>query len=181
MAIHRLVLRGSWPVILCLCTAVIIAGVAVAKADTDSSSTLSASTGTPANTTLVAPIGPGDMIHIDVVGEPDLSRDYQVDGNGDITMLYVGKLHVGGLTPDQATTSVTNALGQIYVSPQVTLARSSIGGDTITITGEVMRQGTQAVRRDAHLNDVVQMATPQSDADLSKIQVQRGLPGEECS
>ena len=89
--------------------------------------------------TMVSPIGTGDMIHIDVVGEPDLSRDYQVDGNGDITMLYVGKSHLGGLTPDEATQKVTAALATIYVSPQVTLTRSSVGGSNVTITGDVQQ------------------------------------------
>jgi protein involved in polysaccharide export with SLBB domain len=131
-----------------------------------------------ANPTMVAPIGPNDTLHIEVMDQTDLTQDYQVDANGDITMLYVGKIHVGGDTPDEATQLVTNTLGKIYVSPQVTLNRVSIGGSSISISGDVQHQGSQTVRRDAHLNDVVQLSIPNTDSDLSKILITRGLPGQ---
>jgi polysaccharide export outer membrane protein len=128
-----------------------------------------------------APLGPGDTLRIDVVGQPDLSRQYQVDADGDIEMMYVGKVHVAGLSTDQATSLITDALGKIYVSPQVTVTRASMGGDSVTVTGSVTKQGTAVVRRDAHLNEVIQQAVPTADADLTKVEITRGLPGQEHS
>ncbi len=132
-----------------------------------------------ASPTVVRPIGTNDVLHVDVVGQPDLSRDYTVDPDGNITMLYVGKLHVGGESPDQATDTIKGALGKIYVNPAVTVTINAYGGATITVTGAVQKQGSVTVRRDSRLNDIIQQALPATDADLTKIQITRGLPGEQ--
>jgi polysaccharide biosynthesis/export protein len=126
----------------------------------------------------VVPIGPNDSLNINVIGEPDLSTTYLVDANGDISMLYVGKVHVGGLTPDQACSLVQGKLSQIYTSPQVTVARPAIGGIIVTVIGAVTKQGDNQVRRDSHLNDVVQLAGPSPDADLEHINITSGNPGQ---
>jgi protein involved in polysaccharide export with SLBB domain len=160
--------------------AILMFGTSRVSAQTLPINTPTGSGGFPSGqTTLVAPIGAGDELHVSVVGQPDLSTDYQVDGNGDITLLYVGKIHVSGMTPDEAATAVKHKLGTIYVDPEVTLTRAAMGGDTITVTGSVMHQGTETTRRDSTLNDIIQMATPQTDADLTKVQITRGLPGQQ--
>jgi polysaccharide export outer membrane protein len=167
------------PLICALLAAATLLLAAPASCRAQAPAAPAAGSSTAQQSSMVAPIGPNDLIHIDVVGEPDLSKDYDVDANGDITMLYVGKIHLGGLTPDEATTQVRTVLAGIYVSPQVTLTRGSVGGLSVTVTGDVAHQGTQTIRRDARLNDAVQLAGLQPDSDLSKVQITRGLPGQQ--
>ena len=126
----------------------------------------------------VAPIGPADPLNINVVGEPDLTNTYVVDPAGNIEVPYIGKVHVGGLTPDQAAALVQQKLSDIYTSPQVTLTRTGLGGISVTVTGAVEHQGAQPLRRDAHLNDAVQLAAPTPDADIKAIKITHGLPGQ---
>lgn len=135
---------------------------------------------TPAETPVVAniPIGPYDILHLDVISQPDLSKDYIVDASGDINVPYVGKIRVVGLTPDQAEQVITKRLEQIYRTITLSLTRTAIGGITVTVTGQVARTGPVSIRRDARLNDVIQTLGATPTADLSKIQITRGLPGE---
>ncbi len=41
-------------------------------------------------------------LHITVANEAQLTGDYTVDADGNITMLYINQVHVQGLTPAQA-------------------------------------------------------------------------------
>lgn len=132
---------------------------------------------TPTSTVSSIPIGAYDVLHMDVLSEPDLSKDYIVDPDGDINVPYVGKIRVDGLTTDQAENVITQRLGNIYKNVNLSLTRTAIGGISVMVTGQVQKPGLVSVRRDARLNDVVQILTPTTDADLSKISIQRGLPG----
>ncbi len=124
------------------------------------------------------PIGANDLLDVVVSGQADLSHQYTVDSNGDIAVPYIKKAHVEGLSLDQAGALLQGKLAEFYVNPQVTVTRVSIGGISVNVTGAVQRQGAVVARRDAHVNDIIQLAGPSSDADLSKIQLTRGLPGE---
>ncbi len=149
---------------------------ALAQTAPDSSGGASATLQAPNDA--AQPISPGDVLNVSVADQPDITNNYTVDNNGNITMPYVGNVHVGGLTVTAANTAVQTALAKYYVNPVVTLTRPTAGGYTIVVTGAITRQGTQTVRRDAHLNDVVQLDGPTADADLTHVQLTRGLPGQ---
>jgi protein involved in polysaccharide export with SLBB domain len=117
-------------------------------------------------------------IHVTVAGEPDISGDYTVDPNGDITMLYVNQIHVKGLTPDQARQAIAQKLDSIYRNPQVVVQLVSAGGIEVNVSGAVTSPGPRALRSDSHLNDVLQLAAPTLDADLGSVEVTHGRPGE---
>jgi protein involved in polysaccharide export with SLBB domain len=151
-----------------------------ASADGASSAAASpaAATGTTAPSNGIAPIGPSDPLNVSVIGEPDLTNTYVVDAEGNIEMPYVGKIHVSGLTPDQAQALIQKKLSDIYTDPQVSVVRTGMGGISITVIGAVVRQGNSSLRRDAHLNDAIQLSTPTPDADLKHINITHGLPGQ---
>lgn len=123
------------------------------------------------------PVGINDILHVTVVGQPDLTNDYQVDNTGNITMPYIGNVHVGGLQVDQIAPIITKKLDTIYNNVNVMVTRHSVGGIDITLTGALAKQGSVLVRRDAHLNDVIQQAGPLSDSDLGHVTITRGMPG----
>lgn len=129
----------------------------------------------------VLPVGPYDTLHLEMEGQPDLSRDYVVDANGDIQMLYLGKIRVGGLTVDQAQNVIAARLRKIYHDVSLTLTRTALGGISVTVTGAVARTGPVSVRRDARLNDVVEQLTPLPDADLNHVQINRSPAGQQSA
>ncbi len=121
----------------------------------------------------------GSKVHVTVAGEPDVSGDYTVDQTGNISLLYVNQVHVGGLTTAQAAARLASNdyLGKYYRNPQVVVTLVSAGGITVEVTGAVATQGAHLVRSDTRLNDVMQQAGPALDADLTKVQITHGIPG----
>lgn len=117
-------------------------------------------------------------IRVVTAGEPDVSGDFLVDTNGDITMLYVNQIHLKGLTVAQAREAIRKKLSKFYRNPQIVVTLLSGGGVNVEVTGDVANQGTRVVRSDARLNDVLQLTQPAVDADLSGVVLTRGLPGE---
>ena len=126
----------------------------------------------------VPTLGPGAGIRLVVVGASDLTGDYTVDPDGNITLLYIGAVHVGGLTAPQVAERLASKdeLGKYYRRPQVLATQTSMGGLAVEVTGAVTNQGARTVRTDARLNDLLQPAGPAGDADLARVRVTHGLP-----
>jgi len=123
-------------------------------------------------------------IHVTVADEAELTGDYTVDGDGNITMLYINQVHVQGLTPAQAAAVIrgtpasgskkATGLTQYYVSPQVIVTIASAGGIDVSVTGLVAAPRHYTLKSDARLNDVLQEAIPALNADLTKVVITRG-------
>ena len=120
-------------------------------------------------------------LHVVVASEAELTGDYTVDPDGNITLLYVNQVHVQGLTPAQAAALIKGApasgarkatgLSQFYVNPQVVVTIIDQGGIGVDVTGLVSAPRHYVVRSDARLNDVLQQAVPALNADLSKVEI----------
>jgi protein involved in polysaccharide export with SLBB domain len=132
----------------------------------------------PASAQTADTLEPNATIHVTVADEPDLSGDQTVDSNGNITMLYVNTVHVGGLTVEEARDTITAALAKYIKSPQVLVTLVSQGGILVEVDGAVQSQGPRVVRADTHLYDVLSQAQPNPDANLGRIQIVHGLPNE---
>ena len=123
-------------------------------------------------------------IHVTVADEPQLTGDYTVDGDGNITMLYINQVHVRGYTPAQAAAAIrglpasgtkkATGLTQFYVTPQVIVSIAEVGGIDVTVTGLVTAPRHYTLKSDARLNDVLQQAVPALNADLTKISLTHG-------
>ena len=96
------------------------------------------------------PIGAGDLVHVDVFGVPDLSRDVRVSQTGDISFpLLPGLIHVAGLDVFQ----LQNKMAQLLVEnglvshPQVSVIVKERNSQPISIVGAVRHPMVyQAVR-----------------------------------
>lgn len=118
-------------------------------------------------------------LHIVVANEAQLTGDYTVDSDGNITMLYINQVHVEGLTPAQAASAVrglpsgpgqtATGLSKFYVSPQIVVSIVDAGGIGVDVTGLVSAPRHYVVPSTAHLNDVLQQAVPALNSDLSKV------------
>ena len=101
--------------------------------------------------------GAGDRLTVRVVGEPDLTADYLVDGSGNISMPYVQSLNVGGSTTPRIEAMITQRLRAGYlrnpeVSVQVTTLRP------FYILGEVNTAGSFAYQPGITVQNAIAIA-----------------------
>jgi polysaccharide biosynthesis/export protein len=86
-------------------------------------------------------IGAGDRVSVVVMGEPELSREYLVDGGGMIMMPLIGKVMIAGRTPDEAALSIRQKLQIGYLrNPQVSMQVVTLR--PFFILGEVNQAGS---------------------------------------
>jgi polysaccharide export outer membrane protein len=98
-------------------------------------------TKTPPVFTSAYRIGVGDVLHIAVWEEPQLTETAVVRPDGKISMLLVSELNVAGMTPDAAQQALTEQLSKFVHKPRVTVTVQEIHSRMVFITGEVQRPG----------------------------------------
>lgn len=127
-------------------------------------------------------IKPGDTLSITVLGEADLTKRFQVDSEGNITMPMVKQVHVADMTAKQATDEIVAQLKRLMKNPQVSIDQVEPAKIQVTVSGEVRNPGILQLISGARLADAVAAAggyTPA--ADLTKIAVSRSAAGQPTS
>lgn len=89
-------------------------------------------------------LGPGDVFTLDVVGEPDLPRDFQVASDGTVDFPYVHRLRVQGLEPQEVARAVRERLiaQRILTDPSIIVSVKEYNSKRITVLGQVQRPGS---------------------------------------
>lgn len=89
-------------------------------------------------------VGPGDIFQMEIVGEKDLPREYQVASDGTVDIPYVGRLKVEGLEPQEIAALVRTKLqqGEILSSPSVIVAVKEYNSKRVTVLGQVSKPGS---------------------------------------
>lgn len=116
-------------------------------------------------------ISPGDVLQIVVWDHPELSASmmpaaplgavgaagvaasplalqqsgFEIDQDGMLEFPYAGKLHVAGLTPEQAHTRLTKKLAIYLKNPKVSLRVLSYRSKRVYLDGEVKLPGVQPI------------------------------------
>ncbi len=93
----------------------------------------------PAPTETTYRLGPGDQVRINVFNEPDLSGEYRLDGNGNLTLPLIGVAEAGGLTSEELTRSLEKKFAEYLKSPNISVA--ILNYRPFYIVGEVQRPG----------------------------------------
>ena len=85
-------------------------------------------------------LGSGDEIKVTVYGEPDLSGNFTVDGDGQITMSLIGQVEVGKMTLADASNKLQTKLKDGWLKdPKVAI--ELVKGRPYYILGEVNKPG----------------------------------------
>lgn len=93
------------------------------------------------------PIGPGDILHVDVFDAPDLARDARVDPTGMISLpLIPGKIHIAGLSTYEAQDKIADLLREngLISHPEVSVIVREQNSQPVSVVGAV--QHTQVVQ-----------------------------------
>jgi polysaccharide export outer membrane protein len=92
------------------------------------------------------PLGPLDVIHVQVFRVADLSGDYQIDARGMVSMPLLGSLSVRDKSPDQFANDLRQLYGAHYLNnPDISVRVSSTNATNITVEGGVMQSGIYAL------------------------------------
>ena len=85
---------------------------------------------------------PGDLISVTVFQEPDLAATLRLAQDGSVVFPLIGRLGIGGMTPQAAQTLIHNLLDKDYlVNPQVSLLVTEYAERSFTVLGEVQKPG----------------------------------------
>jgi polysaccharide biosynthesis/export protein len=128
-------------------------------------------------------IQPGFQLDAQVYDEPDLSGQFRVGPNGDISLPLVGSIHVAGDTLAEAQDAVEASFksAQILKNPQVTLDISQYAPTLISVLGEVNNPGRLQMLAPHSLLDVITFAGGETQMAGGKIELRHKENGEEAT
>ena len=120
-------------------------------------------------------IGPEDILLIRVWREPELSGPLAVRPDGKVTLPLVGEIQAAGLTPDQLTKSVAEALSKFINRPEVLVSVQAVHSKKYLVSGEVYRPGAfPLVTPMTVMEAIVQAGGLRDFANKKKIVIIRG-------
>lgn len=86
-------------------------------------------------------LGAQDRVQVTVFNEPNLSGDFQVDGEGNVTLPLIGDVRVGGATIREAERAIADKLYPDYLlNPRVSV--QVVNYRPFYILGEVKKPGS---------------------------------------
>ena len=88
-------------------------------------------------------LGTGDVVHVTVYQQPDLTTDARVNEQGAISMPLIGAVKVGGQTTNEAAQAISDALkeGKFLKAPQVAVALTTVRSRQVSMLGLIVRPG----------------------------------------
>jgi polysaccharide export outer membrane protein len=97
----------------------------------------------PATDVALEAVGAGDMLHITVFRNPELTTDAKVTDNGTILFPLVGDVKVTGLTPQQVGSRIAEMLrsGKFVVNPEVAVSLAQVNSRQVSVLGNVNKPG----------------------------------------
>jgi polysaccharide export outer membrane protein len=109
-------------------------------------------------------VGPGDKVRLTIFGEPELSGEIQVDGNGNIRLPLAGMVHAAGNTPQTLEAVILGALVPNYLrNPRINVEITSYR--PIYVVGQVQKPGQYAYANNMTMQNLIGLAggfTPQA-------------------
>jgi len=130
-------------------------------------------------------LGPGDQLLIDIYGRSEESHSLDINPEGTINIPYVGIVSVAGMTIEQATARIKNALANLYTAirtggTKVTVTLGNIRSIKIIVTGEIVKPGTYTLPSVATIfNALYYSGGPTENGSFRNVKLIRG--GEEIA
>jgi len=89
-------------------------------------------------------VGPGDVFVLEIVGERDLPREYQVASDGSVDLPFVHTVQVAGLEPQEIARLTRKLLmdSKILSDPSVVVQVKEYNSRRVTVLGQVSKPGT---------------------------------------
>ena len=125
-------------------------------------------------------VGPGDVFTMEVVGEKELPREYQVASDGTVDLPFIHTVPVAGLEPQEIARLIRKLLieKQILSDPSVVVQVKEYNSRRVTIMGQVAKPGTFPYTTGLTLIQALSQAGgPTGIANLEKVNLTRRVTG----
>ena len=121
-------------------------------------------------------IGPGDLLRISVLREPELDQHVRVLDSGEITLALVGNVPVQGLTPAEAAARIAARYrdGKFLLHPELSVFVEEYVTQAVTVIGQVAHPGSFHLAAARTLMDVLSLAGGLTESADRHIVIQRG-------
>jgi polysaccharide export outer membrane protein len=105
-------------------------------------------------------IGPGDRLYIQVADTPEMDQHPRVTDSGEVVLIGVGSVKVGGLTPAAAAIVVHDRLVAAHYMqhPEVIVSVEQYATENVSVLGEVKASGAYPVATPRSVLDVLALA-----------------------
>ena len=103
-------------------------------------------------------IGPEDVLHIDVWGNPELTRDAIVRPDGMISLPLIQDVKAEGLTAAELSGGIQKKLMQFIKNPEVAVIVTQINAPKMFVIGQVTKPGTYPLRGDVSVLQALSLA-----------------------
>jgi polysaccharide biosynthesis/export protein len=125
-------------------------------------------------------LGPGDVIEVSVLGQPEFTTRSRVRADGTIVLPFVGSTPISGDTSVSFAKRVGAALkaGGFYASPIVNVEIASYASRYVIVLGAVAQPGLQPVDRSYRVSEIIARAGG-IRADGAEFVMVRRATGEE--
>jgi polysaccharide biosynthesis/export protein len=100
----------------------------------------------------------GDELNVIVYGEKDLTQLVTVLPSGTISYPLIGEVHVAGLTPTQAASTLSTSLKHFLRQPQVSVVVAKEGPLEVLVLGNVTKPGKYELPSRSRLTDAIASA-----------------------
>jgi polysaccharide export outer membrane protein len=123
-------------------------------------------------------LGPNDRTRIIVFGQPNLTGEFQLDGNGILAFPLIGNVDANGMTPRELQQAIANKLDPQYMhNPSVSVEVST--RRPFYVVGEVQKPGSYPFVTDLTLLEAVATAGGATyRANMANFYIKRRVNGE---
>ena len=90
-------------------------------------------------------IGAGDVLTVMYYGDKEMTSEVTVRPDGKVTIQLINDVVAAGLTPDALRVRITEESKRLFENPSVSVVVKQINSRKIYVTGEVAKQGPQAL------------------------------------
>ncbi len=125
-------------------------------------------------------VGPGDVFTMEIVGEKELPREYQIASDGTVDLPFVQTVPVAGLEPQEIARLIRKLLieKRILSDPSVVVQVKEYHSRRVTIMGQVAKPGTYPYTTGLTLIQALSQAGgPTGIANLNKVNLTRRVEG----
>jgi polysaccharide biosynthesis/export protein len=130
---------------------------------------------TYAATTETLLIGPGDVLHVQVLDTPEFDQHPRVTDAGEVPIIGVGNVSVIGLTPAAAASKICESLiSKHYMNhPDVTVTIEQYSTQGVSVLGQVKTPGTYSISTSRSILSVISLAGGLTESADFHITIQR--------
>ena len=179
----RLISQSHPAWVCCAAIVLVLAGAAAAQNTTSTHAVNedtvrdSASVSAPIASSKASPdyvIGPGDILSINVMNEPEVTGKVPVRPDGIITVPLIGDIQASGLTPDKLQATITTKLTDYVKQPSVTVVVEEMNSRQFNVMGRVQHPGSFVLSKPTRVLDALALAGGFNEfAKTSKVYVLR--------